>query len=404
MQGRAMDRPSRHDDGPRVLSLYEGFFSGGARILHTSMVRSLDATTGQRHAVLGLTDRSVREATVQPAHDDPSLRRLRSAGVPVTTLKRGAWDPMRHDHLARVRRATAEADVVLSLKEQPLVALEKVGARGRPVIACLHRSDPEHQGRGLDVLVELVRDGVVTRAVCCARSTQAAYHQATGIPLERLPVIPNGVDLHRFRPSPGARAATRRQLGVRDAAPVLLLSARFDPMKDVPLFLRASAAFARTYPAAHLVLCGAGMSADNRALVALLSETLRGWDGAPAQVHLLGIREDMPALYNAADMVVLTSAYGEAAPLTLLEGMACGAVPVTTDVGDAADLVGDSRLVVGRDAAEVAYAWEAAFEQREEHVERISRHRHRLSDQRCFDAYATLIEACGHPEALTVAV
>jgi glycosyltransferase involved in cell wall biosynthesis len=399
-----MDRPAGHNDGPRVLSLYEGFFSGGARILHTSMVRSLHATTGQRHAVLGLTDRSVRETTVQTAYDDRSYRLLASAGVPVTALHRGASEPMRPSHLAAVRRATAEADVVLSLKEQPLVALQQVDTGGRPVIACLHRSDPEHQGRGLEVLVDLVQAGVVARAVCCARSTQAAYHEVTGIPLERLPVIPNGVDLHRFRPCPAARAATRRWLGVRDAAPVLLLSARFDPMKDVPLFVRAAAAFARTYPAAHLVLCGAGMSADNLALVDLLSETLRAWDGAHAQVHLLGIREDMPALYNAADLVVLTSAYGEAAPLALLEGMACGAVPVTTGVGDAAALAGDSRLVVGRDAAEVAHAWEAAFEQREEHVERISRHRHRLSDQHCFDSYAALIEACAHPETLTVAV
>ncbi|MBJ7355956.1 glycosyltransferase [Nocardioides sp.] len=404
MQGGAADRPVPYDDGPRVLSLYEGFFSGGARILHTSMVRSLHATTAQRHAVLGLTDRSVREATVQPASSDPSYRRLRSAGVPVTTLARGAAEPMRRSHLARVRRATAETDVVLSLKEQPLVALEESGAGGRPVIACLHRSDPERQGRGLEVLAGLVREGVVTHAVCCARSTQAAYHAATGIALERLPVIPNGVDLDRFRPIPAVRAASRRELGVRGAAPVLLLSARFDPMKDVPLFLRAAAELVRTHPAAHLVLCGAGMSAGNRALTDLLAATLGAWDGAHEQVHLLGIREDMPALCNAADLVVLTSAFGEAAPLALLEGMACGAVPVTTDVGDAAELVGDSRLVVGRDPVDVADAWAAAFEQRAEHAARISHHRQELSDQRCFDAYAALIEACARPEALTAAV
>jgi glycosyltransferase involved in cell wall biosynthesis len=405
MQGGVLGRPAMlRESGPRVLSVYEGFFSGGARILHSSMVRSLDATTGQRHAVLGLTDRSVREATVQAACDDPSYRRLTAAGVPVATLHRGATEPLRPSHLAMVRRAASEADIVLSLKEQPLVALQQAGAGGRPVVACLHRSDPEHQGRALEVLADLVAEGTLIRAVCCARATQAAYHEATGIALERLPVIPNGVDLHRFRRCFASRAETRHELGAGGAAPVLLLSARFDPMKDVPLFLRAAAAFVRTYPAAHLVLCGAGMSPDNRALVDLLSDALGAWDQAHVQVHLLGIREDMPALYNAADLVVLTSAYGEAAPLALLEGMACGAVPVTTDVGDAADLVGDPRLVVGRDASEVAHAWEAAFEHREEHIERIHRHRHRLSDQRCFDAYAALIAACAQPGTLNVAV
>ena len=58
-----------------MLSIYEGFFSGGARILHTSLVGGLEATTGQRHSVLGLTNRSRREATRQRARNDPSYRR-----------------------------------------------------------------------------------------------------------------------------------------------------------------------------------------------------------------------------------------------------------------------------------------------------------------------------------------
>jgi glycosyltransferase involved in cell wall biosynthesis len=381
------------EDGPRVLSVYEGFFSGGARMLHTSVVRSLDATTAQRHAVLSLTDRSVREATTQLAVADPGYRRLRGAGVPVRALRRTTTDPWRVTDLAAVERHAAAADVVLSLKEQPLAALAAVDAGGSPVVACLHRSDPEHQGRALDDLVGLVDRGVVVAAVCCARSTQAAYHAATGIPLDRLPVIANGVDLRRFRPLPDARAEVRRELGVADEAPLVLLSARFDPMKDVGLFLRAAALFATAYPDAHVALCGAGMAATNPELRRMLGAGL-----APDRVHLLGIRGDMPRLYNAADVVALTSAYGEAAPLSLLEGMACGAVPVTTDVGDAASMVDDPRLVVGRSPHEVARGWAAAYEQRDEHRVRIDRHRMRLSDQRCFDAYAALVAevAAGH--------
>lgn len=392
------------EDGPRVLSVYEGFFAGGARILHTAVVRGLDATTGQQHAVLSLTDRSVREATTQLATDDASYRRLSACGVPISCIERTSQQSLTASDLAAIERSAAAADVVLSLKEQPLAALARVGAGGRPVITCLHRSDPEHQGSALADLVGLIEQGVVTTAICCARSTQTAYHAATGIPLEQLPVVPNGVDLHRFRPSAAHRDAVRRELGVVGDAPVILFSARFDPMKDVPLFVRAAAAFVRAHPLAHLVLCGAGMSPDNRALTDLLTEHLSGWDGAREQVHLLGIRDDMQRLYNAADLVALTSAYGEAAPLSLLEGMACGAVPVTTDVGDAALMVRDPRLVVDRDASAVAAGWQAAFEHREEHAERILRHRQRLSDQRCFDAYAALITAAARSQRFELAV
>ena len=393
------------DDGPRVLSVYEGFFSGGARVAHTAVVRGLHATTAQRHAVLGLTNRSVREATTQRAEDDVSHRRLRAAGVPVETLERESGDPLLPLHRAAVERACAQADLVLSLKEQPLVALARSGTAGRPVVASLHRSDPEHSGAGLQTLVDLVDQGVVVAAVCCAWSTQAAYHQATGIPLEQLPVIPNGTDLGRFRLAPQVRRDVRRSLGVVGDAPVVVLSARFDPMKDVGLFVRAAAELVRRYPDAHLVLCGAGMSADNPELAALVAEHLGWWAGADRNVHAMGIRADMERFYNAADVVALTSAYGEAAPLSLLEGMACGAVPVTTDVGDAALMVGDPRLVAwDRAPAAVALTWEAAFEQREEHTARIQRQRQRLSDQRCFDAYAALIGRLTRPGALEVAV
>lgn len=388
------------EEGPRVLSVYEGLFAGGARMLHTAVVRSLDATTAQRHAVLSLTDRVRRESTVQLAREDAGHQRLTAAGVPVTTLARTAADPLGPGDLATLERAVAAADVVLSLKEQPLAALARI-AVDRPVVACLHRSDPEHQGRDLDTLVDLVDRGVVTAAICCARSTQVAYHAATGIALDRLPVVPNGVDLHRFRPDAGHRAAVRRELGVTGDAPVVLLAARFDPMKDVGLFLRAAARFVAHRPDAHLVLCGAGMSAATPGLRDLLATHLGRWAGAPHRVHLLGIRADMPRLHNAADLVVLTSAYGEAAPLALLEGMACGAVPVTTDVGDAALMVGDRRLVVDRDAAAVAHGWEAAFELREEHAERILRRRHRLSDQHCFDSYAAIVAAQAAAPRLT---
>lgn len=375
------------DDGPRVLSLYEGFFAGGARILHTAVVRSLDATTGQRHHVLSLTNRVDREFTAQAIGNDTCYRRLVSAGVPVQALDRSSEVPLRVGDLAIVEAAVQRTDVVLALKEQPLAPLTVVGTGGRPLITCLHRSDPEHSGSALDALVSVHAQGLLTAAACCSHATQTAYHRATGIPLAKLPVVPNGVDLHRFRPDPRAREEIRAGLGIPAAAPVVLLAARFDEMKDVPLFVRAARRFLREHRDAHFVMAGAGMTLDNPALARLLGRRLAG------RVHALGIQPRMAGLYAAADLVALTSAYGEAAPLCLLEAMAAGAVPVTTDVGDAALMVEDPRLVTGHEPEGVAAAWAGAYADRAEHRARIARHRQRLSEQRCFDGYAALINA-----------
>ena len=84
--------------------------------------------------------------------------------------------------------------------------------------------------------------------------------------------------------------------------------------------------------------------------------------------------------------------------------MACGAVPVTTPVGDAPAMVGDLRLVSSFDPAEMAESWKAAFAQREEHFERIYRNRQRLSEQRLFDAYARLIKDSADAALIPVAV
>ena len=183
----------RTRDGARVLSVYEGFFSGGARILHSDVVVGLHEG-GQRHGVLSIHGEMHREATRQRMEDDACYRSLTAAGVPVVSLGRTLDEaavpaapaaPAAFDapELAATARLMAGADIVLSLKEQPLALLNQPGLPHRPVVVCLHRSDPENQGPALDDLLAAVAGGRIAAAVCCATSTRAAY-QAVGIPAQ----------------------------------------------------------------------------------------------------------------------------------------------------------------------------------------------------------------------------
>ncbi|MBR7827747.1 glycosyltransferase [Actinospica sp. MGRD01-02] len=374
----------------RVLSIYEGFFSGGARILHTDVLSGLHGRRGQQHSLLSIHSEVRREATYQPMHEDACYRRLTAQGLAVDTLGRGADErtPYTAGEIERLSALAAQTDVILTLKEQPLGLVNRADLHGRPVITCLHRSDPENQGPAFEELRRAAFGGQLAAAVCCAESTRDAY-AAAGVPEELLHVIPNGVDLRRFKPSRRGRAVVRASLGIPAEAPVVVFAARYDRMKNVPLFLAAAREFLDLRPDAHVMLCGAGMTPANQGLLADLAAL--GLAAERGRVHLLGVRGDPEAIYAAADVVALTSAFGEAAPLCLIEGMLCGAVPVATDVGDCASIVAGHGLIAEPEPAALAHAWIEALGQHAHFFQAMTRNRYKFSRTRMIMAYGSLI-------------
>jgi glycosyltransferase involved in cell wall biosynthesis len=380
-----------------VLSMYEGFFTGGARVLHSGVVAGLHDGGRQVHSVLSIHREMHRESLVQRMEDDRCYGLLTSAGVAITSLGRTLRPgrvarPFSEPELARATEHVRRADIVLSLKEQPLHLLNRVDLAGRPVVVCLHRSDPENQGSALHELRAAFADGRVMAAICCADSTRAAY-LAAGIPADALHVIPNGVDLARFRPVPsGRRARLRRSLGVPAEADVVVFAARYDPMKNVPLLLRSARSYLQRHPRGHVMMCGSGMCVTNPGLRADIDSVFADAPSLLRRLHLLGTRHDMHRVYAAADVVALTSSIGEAAPLCLIEGMMCGAVPVATDIGDTAAIVAGHGILVRPDPDAISAAWAEALARRTDLMPAMMRSRPRFSQTRMIASYASLID------------
>jgi len=182
---------------------------------------------------------------------------------------------------------------------------------------------------------------VLPSAVVCCSERGAQVHQALGYVPAKFVVIPNGYDLEHFSPNVAARAAVRQELGIEDNEPLVGMVGRYDPQKDHEGLLDALALLVRHGREFKCLLVGRGMDPENRALLRAIR--VRGLD---AHVRLLGLRNDIPDVMNALDVHILSSAYGEAFPNVLSEAMACGTPCVTTDVGDAAMIVGDTGWVV----------------------------------------------------------
>jgi glycosyltransferase involved in cell wall biosynthesis len=177
-------------------------------------------------------------------------------------------------------------------------------------------------------------------------------HIAAGFSAERCMVIPNGFETDLFRPDPAARADTRRRMGIPESGEVVGLVARDHPMKDHANFLRAAAQVAKARPLAWFVLAGTGVDSENRQFARLIAEA-----GVGERTRLLGEVRDTHRLFPALDVAVLSSAWGEAFPNVLGEALACGVPCVSTDVGDAHDIVGEAgRVVAVGDSDQLAAA------------------------------------------------
>lgn len=195
--------------------------------------------------------------------------------------------------------------------------------------------------------------------VCCAEKAQEV-HAGMGYATNKLVVIPNGYDLHHFIPNLRSRRRVRGELGVRDDAFLIGMVGRFDPQKDHANLIQALARLRQLGADFHCVLVGAGVVIDNTHLSDLIND-----HGLGGQVCLLGQRTDLPDLMAALDLHILSSSYGEAFPNVLAEAMACGVACVTTDVGDAEMIVGDTGWVVpARDSQALAEAIAAASNER----------------------------------------
>jgi glycosyltransferase involved in cell wall biosynthesis len=225
---------------------------------------------------------------------------------------------------------------------------------------------------------------VPTMAV--SRST-AADLGARGLPEEEITVIPNGVDLARYRPT---------TVTERFSTPTILYLGRLKRYKRVDLPIRAVAALRESGVAVRLIIAGTGDQAD--ALHALRDEL-----GLGDVVELRGFvsEEEKLELFRRAWVHVLTSPK-EGWGITNVEAAACGTPTVASNSpglrdsvldgetgflvphGDVAALAGRIRALIedpglrdtmGANARRFAqrFTWERAAEETEAFLRGVAR-------------------------------
>jgi glycosyltransferase involved in cell wall biosynthesis len=153
----------------------------------------------------------------------------------------------------------------------------------------------------------------------------------------KIVVIPNGVELDRFDELPD-RQRVRRELGIPDEAPLVMVVSRLTRQKGLEQFLEAAEILAPRFPDARFVIVGYANPAEHDYENLLKAQTDRL--GLTGRVIFTGLRHDVPALLAAATVSVMPS-LNEALSNVLLESMAAGAPIVATRVGGTPEAIVD---------------------------------------------------------------
>lgn len=176
---------------------------------------------------------------------------------------------------------------------------------------------------------------------------------ALGARTDRVHVIFWGVDIDRFRPDADA-TALRKDWGVEPDQTVILSNRNQTELYNNDIVVGAMFQVLKRFPRAILILQNAGGKLEPQ-LKSLVREL--GMTGSVRFLPQFG-HEQLPPLYALADVYVSVPSW-DAGPVSLKEAMACGAVPVISDLPGPREWVADEvngRVVPVRDIEALAAA------------------------------------------------
>ncbi len=266
-----------------------------------------------------LPDVGVRPIVASLAREGPLAADLRAAGIDAFSCgARHRLDAGCLPRLARLIR-DLDPDLVHATLFHANLAARAVGRldRARPIITASATIEVE---RPLHRLLESLTCRASDRHLANSRAVARHLVKDLGFPAQRVAVVPNVLDLDALdRATPIDRMGENLPPDV----PLLVWAGRMDPVKRLPLLVRALACLKRSIDFRAVLL---GDGPHRRSVESAVRD-----GGLTGFVRLPGWRDDVARWLKSAEVFVLPSRT-EGAPNALLEAMACGCCVVASDI------------------------------------------------------------------------
>lgn len=190
-----------------------------------------------------------------------------------------------------------------------------------------------------------------TSFIVLSQAFREILHREYQVPLERIHIVPGGVDLEQFNLA-DSRTEARSKLGWSDDRPILLCVRRLARRMGLENLISAIDKVKKYHPDVLLYIAGRGLLADSlRSQIEELELT--------DNICLLGYISDeqLPLAYRAADLSVVPTISFEGFGLIVIESLAAGTPVLGTPVGGIPEILqpfSEELLFAGYSAEQLA--------------------------------------------------
>jgi glycosyltransferase involved in cell wall biosynthesis len=184
------------------------------------------------------------------------------------------------------------------------------------------------------------------RIICVSEPSKQHLMDAWNVPAEKINVLSNAVDIHRFQPDPNLRAQTRASLSLT-SHPLVVFVGSFYQWHDIATLLDSFAIVLKSNPDARLVLVGDGTEREK------MMQRAADLKIADAVIFTGFVTHAEVSQYvNAADIAVVPVPAMKQemwlSPMKLFEYMASGKAVVASAMGQIVHVIreGENGLLV----------------------------------------------------------
>lgn len=303
--------PKTNDNRPlRIMFVITSMPVGGAETLLVNMVRRMDRNRVE--PLIGcMKEKGVLGEVL--ANEIPVFDHLINHKFDIGVVSR----------LAKLFQ-TEQVDAVITIGAGDKMFWGRLAARRAKVpviLSALHSTGwPDGVGR-LNRMLTGITDGFIAVA-----KDHARYQvEQERFPVDKVFMIPNGIDTDRFQFCQADRDRWRKECEIPASSPVVGIVAALRSEKNHAQFIDAAAKVLQERADAHFVIAGEGPERE-------LIESKVAEHQIHKNVHLLGSIDDIPGVLSMIDIFALTS-HNEASPVSILEAMSCERPVVAPNVG-----------------------------------------------------------------------